>query len=137
MSVPENHITISHGSMTVNIPRDVFEGPDAVMNPEKEKELRDMLSKRYPWLTSNALDVIMRNARREILRVMDEESGGRSTSRRLSSQGKNEMAIAHLEQHLKEHPEDADSWYALGELLCKVGRAEEGYKAMKKGRSLF
>ncbi len=137
MSVPENHITISHGSMTVNIPRDVFEGPDAVMNPEKEKELRDMLSKRYPWLTSNALDVIMRNARREMLRVMDEESGGRSTSRRLSSQGKNEMAIAHLEQHLKEHPEDADSWYALGELLCKVGRAEEGYKAMKKGRSLF
>ena len=107
------------------------------MNPEKEKELRDMLSKRYPWLTSNALDVIMRNARREMLRVMDEESGGRSTSRRLSSQGKNEMAIAHLEQHLKEHPEDADSWYALGELLCKVGRAEEGYKAMKKGRSLF
>ena len=137
MSVPENHITISHGSMTVNIPRDVFEGPDAVMNPEKEKELRDMLSKRYPWLTSNALDVIMKNARREMLRVMDEESGGRSTSRRLSSQGKNEMAIAHLEQHLKEHPEDADSWYALGELLCKVGRAEEGYKAMKKGRSLF
>ena len=137
MSVPENHITVSHGSMTVNIPRDVFEGPDAVMNPEKEKELRDMLSKRYPWLTSNALDVIMRNARREMLRVMDEESGGRSTSRRLSSQGKNEMAIAHLEQHLKEHPEDADSWYALGELLCKVGRAEEGYKAMKKGRSLF
>lgn len=137
MSVPENHITISHGSMTVNIPRDVFEGPDAVMNPDKEKELRDMLSKRYPWLTSNALDVIMRNARREMLRVMDEESGGRSTSRRLSSQGKNEMAIAHLEQHLKEHPEDADSWYALGELLCKVGRAEEGYKAMKKGRSLF
>ena len=136
MSVPENHITISHGSMTVNIPRDVFEGPDAVMNPEKEKELRDMLSKRYPWLTSNALDVIMRNARREMLRVMDEESGGRSTNKRLSSQGKNEMAIAHLEQHLKEHPDDADSWYALGELLCKVGRAEEGYKAMKKGRTV-
>ncbi len=137
MSVPENHITVSHGSMTVNIPRDVFEGPDAVMNPEKEKELRDMLSRRYPWLTPNALDVIMRNARKEMLRVMDEESGGRSTSRRLSSHGKNEMAIAHLEQHLKEHPDDADSWYALGELLCKVGRAEEGYRAMKKGRSLF
>ena len=137
MTAPENHITVSHGSMTVNIPRDLFKGPDVEIDPDKEREFREMLGKRYPWLSKNSLDVLMRNARKEMLRVMDEESGGRSTSKRLSSQGKNEMAIAHLEQHLKEHPDDADSWYALGELLCKVGRAEEGYKAMKKGRSLF
>ena len=45
-------------------------------------------------------------------------------------------AIAHLQLHLESNPRDADSWYKLGELLCKAGRADEGYKAFNKGREL-
>lgn len=137
MTAPENYISVTHGSMTVNVPRDLFEGNDASFNEQRVTEFRSMLQRRYPWLSDNSMDVLMRNARKEMLRVMDEESGGRSTSKRLASQGKYQMAIQHLEEHLKEHPDDADSWYALGELLCKAGRAEEGYRAMKKGRSLI
>ena len=133
----EDYITVSHGSMTIKVPRSVFIGRDAEIDKAKEADFRALTQRRYPWLTDNAMDVVMRNARKEMLRVLDEETGGRSTSSRLASQGKNEMAIRHLEEHLTEHPDDADGWYALGELLCKVGRTEEGYKALNKGRSLI
>ena len=137
MSAPVDHITIPHGSMTLSIPKDIFEGPDARPNEKKEREFRELMKSRYPWLNDNSLDIIMKNARKEMLRIMDEESGGRSTSRRYASQGKYELAIEHLRQHLDDNPNDADGWYALGELLCKVGRTEEGYRAMNKGRSLI
>ena len=39
--------------------------------------------------------------------------------------------------NLEQNPEDVDNWYALGELLCKAGRTEEGYKALNRGRSLI
>ena len=130
------HITVRHGNMTVNVPRNLFSGPDCEPVESKVKEFRRIMSGRYPWLTENALDVLMRNARNEMLRVLDEETGGRSTSKRMVSDGNTKGAIAHLKKHLEENPEDADSWYALGELLCKIGRAEEGYRAMNKGRYL-
>ena len=133
----EDTITVIHGSMTVKVPRSLFKGSDATPDEEKVADFRNMLQRRYPWLTRNALDVIMRNARKEMLRVMDEETGGRNTSNRLASQGDYEKAIRHLERHLEQNPQDADGWYALGELLCKAGRIEEGYKALNRGRSLI
>ena len=133
----EDTITVIHGSMTIKVPRSIFVGRDANVDEEKAADFRNMLQRRYPWLTVNALDVIMRNARKEMLRVLDEETGGRNTSSRLASQGRYDKAISHLEEHLEEHPDDSDGWYALGELLCKAGRTEEGYKAINKGRSLI
>ena len=133
----EDSITVNHGSMTIKVPRSIFIGRDANIDDDKAADFRNMLQKRYPWLTVNALDVIMRNARKEMLRVLDEETGGRNTSNRLASQGDYEKAIRHLERHLEQNPEDVDNWYALGELLCKAGRTEEGYKALNRGRSLI
>ena len=133
----EEYITVMHGSLTLKVPRSVFIGPEAMIDEKKAEEFRGLSQRRYPWLSDNAMDVIMRNARKEMLRVLDEESGGRTTSKRMASEGKYEMAIEHLKAHLEREPNDADGWYALGELLCKAGRTEEGYKAMNRGRSLI
>ena len=130
------YITVTHGSLTVNVPRDLFTGPDCEFVPEKTAEFRKMIGRRYPWLSENSIDVLMRNARNEMINTIDEETGGRVASKQMASKGKFDQAIAHLKEHLERNPQDADSWYALGELLCKAGRAEEGYRAMNRGRSL-
>ncbi|MCL2318358.1 MAG: tetratricopeptide repeat protein [Methanomassiliicoccaceae archaeon] len=78
----------------------------------------------------------METARKRMIDILDEETNGRSFAKDLESQGKIEEAVRHLKKHL-EIAEDADTWYALGELLCKAGRTEEGYKAFARGRELF
>ncbi|MDR0309575.1 MAG: tetratricopeptide repeat protein, partial [Candidatus Methanoplasma sp.] len=120
---------MTHGSLTVSVPKNIFKGDCAVIDQEKAKPFREILKSRYPWLSDNSLDVLMESARKIMVSILDEETNGRSLSRYLDSQGKTEEAIMHLKRYLEKDPENADSWYALGELLCKVGRAEEGYKA--------
>ena len=137
MTVPDDCLEIAHGKMILAVPKNIFSGRDADIDEEKAKQFSEKTKRRYPWITDNAMEVILRNARKEMLRLADERTGGRSTSRKLESEGKTEMAIMHLKKHLEEHPDDADSWYALGELLCKSGKVEEGYRAINKGRSLI
>ena len=137
VSAPDGYITVCHGSMTINVPRDCFSGEDAHLNKEKAESFGKMIRARYPWLTSGSLDVLFNNARKEMLCVLDEESGGRNVSRRLEKKGDLEGAIRHLREHLEEDPEDPDAWYALGELLCKAGRTKEGYDAFAEGRKYF
>ncbi len=132
----DEYISVIHGKMTLKVPRDMFKGPDAELVEDKVEEFKRVTQSRYPWIRDTGMEVILRNARKEMLRVMDEESGGRSTSKRYASKGQYELAISHLKKRLEEYPEDADSWYALGELLCKAGKVEEGYRAINKGRSL-
>ena len=132
-----DYILVDHGKMTLRVPRNIFKGPNAEVDEERYQEFKTLTQRRYPWLKDTAMEVILRNSRREMLRVLDEESGGKNTVEKYASQGKNELAIAHLEDYLEEHPDDADSWYALGELYFKTGRMDEGFKAMNKGKSLI
>ena len=128
---------MTHGKLTVNVPRNIFRGSGAIIDDDKAAPFRDMLKQRYPWLTDNSLDVLMENARKTMISILDEETNGRSLSKELESQGKTEEAIGHLKKHLEKDPDDADTWYALGELLCRSGKTEEGYKAFARGRELF
>ena len=121
----------------MNVPRNIFKGIDAQIDETKAKPFKDMLRARYPWLTDNSIIVLMNSAKKEMIRVLDEETHGRSVSKDLESQGRLDDAIKHLKRHLETDPNDADSWYALGELLCKIGKADEGYKAFARGRDLF
>jgi predicted Zn-dependent protease len=123
--------------MSINVPRDLFRGPDAELITEKALPFRRMMRARYPWLSESAMDVVLNHARQEMVRVMDEESGGRMESARLAKNGDLAGAIRHLQEHLAEDPEDADAWYSLGELLCRTGRTDEGYQAFAKGRRSF
>lgn len=136
MNAPPDHITVNHGTLSVNVPTNIFKGRSSEFDEEKAKNFRDMIGRRYPWLSQNSLDLFMKHAQKEMARIIDEESGGRVQSRDLASKGKFDDAIKHLKRHLEADPEDADSWYTLGELLCKKGDVEEGYRAINRGRSL-
>ncbi|MCQ2078973.1 MAG: tetratricopeptide repeat protein [archaeon] len=137
MSAPEGYIQVAHGRMTVNIPRSLFKGAEAELDAKKAEEYGELLLSRYPWLKPGSLEVIYKNARREMLRVLDEETGGRNESIRMENKGDLEGAIRHLRKKLEEDPEDSDTWMALGNLLCKAGRAKEGYEAINRARSLY
>lgn len=132
-----DHITVVHGSLTVDVPRRIFRGPECVIDEDAAAPFRRMIQDRYPWISDNSMTVLLNKARMEMVRVRDEETKGRSHSMDLASKGKLDQAIAHMQLHLEMDPDDADSWYALGELLCKAGRADEGYKAFNRGRELF
>ena len=134
--IPQDHVAVVHGKLTVNVPRSIFAGDAAVPDEKGTERFRKMLMERYPWLSENALDVIMRNARNAVIRTMDEETCGRAGARRLVSKGRAEEAITHLRRFLETDPQNADSWYLLGEILCKVGETEKGYAAFRRGRDL-
>jgi len=135
--IPAGHFSVIHGNLVVNVPRNIFKGNGAAIDEEKAAPFRDMLKHRYPWLTENSLNILMENARAAMIRILDEETNGRSLSEELESRGRPDEAIRHLKKHLEKNPQDADTWYALGELLCRSGRTEEGYKAFARGRELF
>ena len=132
-----DYILVDHGKLTLKVPRNMFKGPNADVDEERYQEFKRITQRRYPWIRDTGMEVILRNSRKEMLRILDQESGGKNTVKKFASQGKNELAIAHLKEYLEEHPDDADSWYALGELLCKAGKVEEGHRAINKGRSLI
>lgn len=132
-----NHISVVHGSTTVDVPRSIFRGPECEIDEAKAEGFREMIRNRCPWMSESSVDVLLNKARKEMIRVIDEETNGRSHSSNLAAKGKMDEAIAHMKLHLESNPNDADSWYKLGELLCKAGRAEEGYKAFNRGRELF
>lgn len=131
-----DHITVTHGSLTVDVPRRLFKGPSCEIDEEAAGRFKEMLRGRYPWLSESSTDVLMGKAQKEMVRILDEETKGRSHSKTLASSGKLSDAIAHMRLHLEMDPDDADSWYALGNLLCRSGDATEGYKALNRGREL-
>ncbi len=137
MTSPHGTITVHHGSTTVHIPRDVFRGDDATVVEEKAEAFRSMIMERYPWISSNAVDVILNNGRREMISVLEEETHGISTARAKVEKGDIDGAIRHLESWAERYPEDLDIWYMIGNLCFKKGDAERGHKAMNRGRSLI
>lgn len=121
----------------MKVPRSCFRGPSAEPVPEEQRKYGEVLRTRYPWIKETTLKVIFKEAREEMLRVLDEETGGISTSKALEKKGDLEGAISALKKHLEEDPDDPDAWYRLGELLCRAGRKEEGYTAFSEGRKRF
>jgi hypothetical protein len=55
---------IRHGSLTIGIPYDLFKGRTAVPDEEAVERFKGLLRSRYPWLSENALGVIIENARK-------------------------------------------------------------------------
>jgi len=134
--MPANTIQVKHGSLTVNMPVSLFVKGKAALKKDSDKYFA-MLMQRYPWLSANSVTVMKRRAEEEMQRIIDEEKRGPRMARELFAAGKDMDAVKHLESYLIEFPEDPDAWYALGEILSKMGRTEEGYKAMNHGRRMF
>ena len=128
---------VMHGNLSVNVPRGLFSGPEAVPVPSETEKFRRTMRERYPWLSENSLDVLLSNARKVMLSVIDDETSGMSHARVLISKDRLDEAVAHLRRHIEADPNDPDLWYLLGETLCRMGKAREGYEAMNRGRDLF
>ena len=94
---------------------------------------KKIIQSRYPWISDNAIKVIINKAQMEMMRVRDEETNGREYSKTLAQKGKLDDAIEHLRLRLELNPDDAKSWYDLGELLFKKGDASGGFDAFRKG----
>ncbi len=137
MSAPEGYFSVSHGSTVLNVPRRIFKGKTAEVDEKEAEKFRELTRARYPWMSDNSFDVMLRKARGEYIRLTDEETGGISTSRRLAAEGDKKGAIARLRKHLEEDPEDSDAWMELGHLLCDVGETAEGYKAFNEARKHY
>ena len=129
-------LRVKHGSLELNIPYSVFVKGTSELN-KGSGEYFSMLKQRYPWLTENSLAVLKKRTSDEMQRIIEEGLRGPKKARMLSRDGKDMQAIHHLEGYLIDFPDDADAWYVLGEILCKIGRADEGYKAINHGRRLF
>ena len=137
MSAPEGYFTVCHGSLSLNVPRRIFKGRNSEIDKDEAEKFLSLVQARYPWITRNSFDVMLKKAREEFIRLRDEETGGISTSRMLASKGDKKGAIEHLRAHLEEDPEDADAWMELGKLLCDIGDADAGYKAFNEARKHY
>ncbi len=120
--------------MVIGVPLKLFKDRSSVMDPSMADDFREKLSARYPWLSKDAVDVILKEAKR----VRKEEIGRERTAiqkaRDLISTGRYSEATRMLTKHLRSHPDDSDAWLLKGEALCKMGRSEEGFRAISMGR---
>ena len=79
----------------------------------------------------------MRNARKTMLTVLEEESHGMCIARLKEAKGDLDGAIAQMRRWAEKEPNNCEIWYYLGQLYFKAGRNDEGHKAMNRGRSLI
>jgi tetratricopeptide (TPR) repeat protein len=129
-------LRVRHGSLELNIPYSVFVKGTSDLNDTADGYF-SMLQQRYPWLNDNSIAVLRRRTGDEMRRIIEDGLRGPRKARILSKEGKDMQAIHHLEAYLIENPDDSDAWYVLGEILCKIGRTEEGYRMINHGRRLF
>ena len=129
-------IKVQHGSMEVNVPVRLFHPGTNKIRKEEAAKLRAGLKARYPWLTDNAVDVILKNAQEEMARLIDSRKTVADRAREMLRAGRLDQAVEFLEINLDIDPDDADAWYMMGEALMRSGRQKEGFQAMHKARSL-
>ncbi len=134
MSKTAQYIEVNHGKLRVSVPRSMFR-KDGSVDPVEERSFRELMASRYPWLNERSLDVLMAAAVKEYASTVAYERRGAPIAREIAvtDPGK---AISYLKRHLEHEPQDAEAWYALGEVLCRTGRTEDGYQALKRGREL-
>ena len=129
-------LIVKHGSLVLNIPYHIFIPGTAEFSGTAD-EYFAMIQRRYPWLSDNSVAVLKKRTAEEMSKETEKSLRGPKKARMLSAEGRYEDALAHIESFLNEFPDYVDAWYALGEILCKTGRSDEGYKAMNRGRGLF
>jgi len=127
---------IEHGNLTVSVPYGLFKGRTAILDEGKVWDFRRLLCSRYPWLSRNALDVIVENAMKERQDQISREQTSARNARTFIESGNPEKALTILNDHLGRCPEDAEALYAKGEALCRLGRTEEGYQCISKARRI-
>ena len=104
---------------------------------EKAEAFSDLIRGRYPWISVNSVEVLLKNARKVMLSTLEEESHGMCVARNLESKGDIDGAIRQMKRWAEKEPNNVEIWYYLGQLYFKAGMQDEGHKAMNRGRSLI
>lgn len=131
-----NFIKMNHGKLEINVPRSMFKWPTAeLIEPEVEK-FRRTISARYPWLSKYALDEVVKEAQQAMEDYIASKKTAVQKVRELMAKGWNKEALKVAEENLIRDPENADLWYVTGEILCKLGRMEQGYNAINWAKDL-
>jgi tetratricopeptide (TPR) repeat protein len=131
-----NFIKIFHGRLEINVPRTMFKGSTAEMVPSEVEKFRVMLLTRYPWLSKYALDEVVKEAREAMVEHIERSKTAVQRARENLSAGRSRVALKIIEDHLVDEPEDAEAWYVAGEVLFKLDRSEDAFRAMSRAREL-
>lgn len=129
-----NFIEVRHGRMLISVPRAIFKGRTSTLKEPEASEFRKILAKRYPWLTGNAIEVVMVEAQTTMESIIDMERGPVERARKLREQGRSAEALVLLEEHLEMEGTDPDAWYLKGEILFDLGNKDEGFRAFARAR---
>jgi hypothetical protein len=132
--VRDRFLSVQHGNLTLRIPLSAFDAQTGNLKRELLPDLKDQWRARFPWLSANAVDVIVEEAedaylKQRQIRIDAARPGGTSPAN--AADARHDLIKA-----LLKDPEDSRAWYALGELLMKQGQADDGFKAMNIGRSI-
>ena len=130
-----NFIKVKHGTMELNIPTSLFERGTARTKEAEVEKLRLRLRAQYPWITDNAVNVIISNAEAEMTRLIDSQKPASQLGREMLQAGKYQQALDWLEAHLFVEPEDVDAWYVKAEALFKLDRKQEGFLTMREAQT--
>jgi tetratricopeptide (TPR) repeat protein len=131
-----NFIKMYHGNLEINVPRRLFKDGTAEIVPSEEEAFRKTVSSRYPWLTPNAVDEVVKEAKEAMSDHNERSKTVHQRAREQLARGRVKTALGILEEHLIDEPEDADAWYAVAEVLSKLDRKEDAFRAMSHAREL-
>jgi tetratricopeptide (TPR) repeat protein len=122
--------------MELNIPTSLFEDGTAKVRPSEARKLREKLKCQYPWLTDNAIDVVLKSSSEEMSRLIEQRKAPAQKAREMLRSGRHQQALDFLEVHLDLYPDDVDCWYVRSEALFKLDRPEEAFRAMRQAQVL-
>lgn len=131
-----NFIKMYHGNLEIMVPRRVFERGTAVVVDSEMDKFLNILSSRYPWLSVYALEEIKKGAVEAMADNIERSKTVPQRAREYTSAGRYTEALKILEPYLVENDDDADAWYVASEILFKLGKQDEGFKAMNYARTL-
>jgi cytochrome c-type biogenesis protein CcmH/NrfG len=131
-----NFIKMFHGHLEINVPRRLFKDGTAEMIPAEVETFRKTVSSRYPWLSRYALDEVVKEAQEAMTDHIERSKTAPQRAREQMARGHTRIALRILEEHLIDEPEDAEAWYASAEVLFKLDRGEDAFRAMNRARDL-
>ena len=127
-----NFIKMYHGNLEIMVPRKIFKNGTS----EEMEKFLSIIKSRYPWLSVYALDEIKKGAVEAMKDHIERSKTTPQRARDYMNSGKNQEALRILEEYLVDNEDDADAWYVTAEVLFKLKRQEEGFKAMNYAKSL-
>ncbi len=131
------YVLVSHGKLEIRVPMKIFRGTSTRFDEGDRKEFEELLSSRYPWLSEYAVEEILEKTRDRLVERIDSRKSSVEKAREVMENGQHTRALEMIGQRLDSQPEDPDIWYLRGEILCRMGDREEGYRSFHKARALL